>query len=895
MIASQRSDDLDTFIEEIEIVDPNWRNVQQSSPQLKANYTGAIRKNPFSSLSASNIKTEDEHLPRKFNTVVDMINKGFCVCVIMRGLPGSGKSFLAEKIIEETVKNSDDHILSADKFFMRRGRYEYDASQIQQAHAETQRRFAQLASQGMSPLIVDNTNVEYWHMIYYLQVAVQYGYHIEIMEPETPWKSSEKVLAKKNTHSVPLDTIRRMIRNYESGVSLHELLKSYDLEMPSPKKRNIPPLQKQIPDLKPVVEKTKKTFAENNPFSMDLIDFGDSDSTLRNAVSQEDPELEPKPSSVPYDAKTFQWGLPSEIYEENAEPPDELVTEQPPNLDVIDGIEDIRDPQETLLNAIQGSNRETKTDVAQTGKNKRNRKRGSKLIPHRKDCLNENKEFSELREFYPHLNETYLWDFFERCKGNVEWCANLLYEDNLEGSSPSGKSLTCSCAPDGSSPKNDVKQQQKKSVNNAKPASPANKQKKAKQSNNEEFFQMKEAIENSITIAPEYYPQHVNTVKNWKQGPLTPIQTSESAVFLDQLGEPCQDSPDIVEELQEVTISNEMILELDEEYGGGLLKHMKTSSQQMLPPKVFIKRSTAHLLYLEIMESVYSREEEAKLLSLKNDEEFAKKLSEQDELLNSNMSGLNFQAVEEPCKWTGDGDDEDFALKMSKEKLIKLFPGLNHVDLIEIFKSSNYNFQETVEQIKDSLNCSPEERLQIAQAQKKIFNESWHKSKGNDRVELGKAEIKPEVEEAYTSEHLKTVDDLRQEIQDHTENQKACYTRAREAIEKKNYELATYMSNIAKYHKTRADEAKHEVANMIAAIHEKTQASNTVLDLHYLNLVEASVVLEEFLDRNISRLRDTRKPYNDLFVITGRGKHSINGVASIKNKTKSILAKRGLR
>lgn len=67
-----------------------------------------------------------------------MINQGLRVCVILRGLPGSGKSFLAEQIIDETVKNPDDHILSADKFFMRGGRYEYNASRIEEAHNYTQ-------------------------------------------------------------------------------------------------------------------------------------------------------------------------------------------------------------------------------------------------------------------------------------------------------------------------------------------------------------------------------------------------------------------------------------------------------------------------------------------------------------------------------------------------------------------------------------------------------------------------------------------------------------------------------------------------------------------------------------------------------------------------------------
>lgn len=210
-------------------------------------------------------------------------------------------------------------------------------------------------------------------------------------------------------------------------------------------------------------------------------------------------------------------------------------------------------------------------------------------------------------------------------------------------------------------------------------------------------------------------------------------------------------------------------------------------------------------------------------------------------------------------------------------------------------QSSNFNFQETVEQIADSLHFTPEQRKELAEAQKKIFSESWQTNKIKVRDARVKEELNAEAMDGYTSEHLKTVEDLRQDIQDHTEEQKACHAKAKQAIENKTYELATYLSNIAQFHKQKADEAKHEVANLMVGIHEKTQPSQTTIDLHYLNIIEAVTVLENFLDRNISRLRDTRKPYTDLFIITGRGKHSVNGIATIKNKTKDILNRRNLR
>lgn len=146
------SDDcLDTFVENIQLVNSN---------EARQRYTGAIRKS-----SSVLLAPKVEHLPSNFTAIVDTINSGQRVCVILRGLPGSGKSFLAHQIVEATVKDVDTHILSADKYFINaRGKYEFKADKLPAAHEHTQRLFTQRACQGVSPLIVDNTNTTYWEM-----------------------------------------------------------------------------------------------------------------------------------------------------------------------------------------------------------------------------------------------------------------------------------------------------------------------------------------------------------------------------------------------------------------------------------------------------------------------------------------------------------------------------------------------------------------------------------------------------------------------------------------------------------------------------------------------------------------------------------------------------------
>jgi hypothetical protein len=438
-------------------------------------------------------------------------------------------------------------------------------------------------------------------------------------------------------------------------------------------------------------------------------------------------------------------------------------------------------------------------------KQRKNKSPQSKLTPHRKDCPNENETFAIIRNLYSTCNDSYLWDFFVRCNGDADWCVNLLCDENLTDQMEAGCDLTCSCfGSDGLK----VVEKVKKEPQQPQP-SPTAKSKKAKveaakQINVDQWLETKEAIEKSITIGQEHFPEHVNIVKNWKNGqkqqpPITEAERPETPKT--------SVSPDACEELQHLSIAKELIIELDEEYGGGLIKSLIDQENQF-PPKIFIRKSVAYQLYLEIMEAFYTQQEESKLKMIKDDEELAKRLNEEEKQPKSTQKSSKKNGYrdgyQEPqatfgnnTVWANESESsDDFALQMSKEKLAQLFPGLNKDDLMEIFAGTNYNFEDTVSLIQDSLFCTPEERKQIAASKAKVFNSPWRDNKKNDAVTK-----KIEENGGYTVEHLKTVEDLRQSIFDHQEEQKACYRKAQDAIQKKQWEHATYLSNIAAFHK----------------------------------------------------------------------------------------------
>lgn len=133
--------------------------------------------------------------------------------IILRGLPGSGKSTLAKQLGEGGV------VYSTDDFFMVDGEYKFDPKKLGGYHADNVRRAERAMIEGITPVVVDNTNVSMYEFKNYIKLANEYGYKVEIHEPDTEWKFDADELARRNTHGVPKEVIEKMIQRWDHDVT----------------------------------------------------------------------------------------------------------------------------------------------------------------------------------------------------------------------------------------------------------------------------------------------------------------------------------------------------------------------------------------------------------------------------------------------------------------------------------------------------------------------------------------------------------------------------------------------------------------------------------------------------------------------------------------------------
>eukprot|EP00062_Callorhinchus_milii_P007052 gi/632948218/ref/XP_007889471.1/ PREDICTED: uncharacterized protein LOC103177205 isoform X2 [Callorhinchus milii] len=147
------------------------------------------------------------------------------VLIFMRGLPGSGKTTLSQDIL---AQNPSGVVLTTDDYFLRDGSYWFNSSLLGEAHEWNQERAKQIMDEGVTPVIIDNTNIQAWEMKPYVEMAADRGYRVDFQEPDTWWKFDVSELEKRNKHRVPREKIIQMMERFEHPISSEIVLNSVE-------------------------------------------------------------------------------------------------------------------------------------------------------------------------------------------------------------------------------------------------------------------------------------------------------------------------------------------------------------------------------------------------------------------------------------------------------------------------------------------------------------------------------------------------------------------------------------------------------------------------------------------------------------------------------------------
>lgn len=151
--------------------------------------------------------------------------------VVLRGLPGIGKSHLA-RLLSARLGSSSSRICSADAFFQAGAgvlsaremkamspeeiyNKAFDVQKLASAHAFCRENVQEALESGIPLVIVDNTNSQLREYAAYLKAARAHNYTPVVVELVPGSREAALNLSARNKHSVPTAAIARMLSRWQ--------------------------------------------------------------------------------------------------------------------------------------------------------------------------------------------------------------------------------------------------------------------------------------------------------------------------------------------------------------------------------------------------------------------------------------------------------------------------------------------------------------------------------------------------------------------------------------------------------------------------------------------------------------------------------------------------------
>jgi predicted kinase len=125
--------------------------------------------------------------------------------ILLRGLPGAGKSTLAKLLSE----NGRHPVYSIDSYFTNaNGEYDFKFDENHKAYKSCEQRTEEALKQNKDKVFVDNTFTLGWELEPYFKLASHYNYQLHVV-------TVENYHSQKNIHNVSDDQLNKMAEKYK--------------------------------------------------------------------------------------------------------------------------------------------------------------------------------------------------------------------------------------------------------------------------------------------------------------------------------------------------------------------------------------------------------------------------------------------------------------------------------------------------------------------------------------------------------------------------------------------------------------------------------------------------------------------------------------------------------
>ena len=125
--------------------------------------------------------------------------------ILLRGLPGAGKSTLASLLAAR-----EDAVLSIDDYFTdpRTGKYLFDHTKNHLAYKHCEEGVHKAMEEGKQRIFCHNVFSLDWEMEPYFTLAKKFGYQVHVV-------TVENYHGKKNVHEIPDEQVGKMREKYK--------------------------------------------------------------------------------------------------------------------------------------------------------------------------------------------------------------------------------------------------------------------------------------------------------------------------------------------------------------------------------------------------------------------------------------------------------------------------------------------------------------------------------------------------------------------------------------------------------------------------------------------------------------------------------------------------------